>query len=136
MIAETIKRSMQKAATTLEEARVLLGQGYLDGAVSRAYYAVVNATNAALEACDVRVRSHRALMGLFGLHLIKTGKLPSGMGAILAGLQSARDEGDYNPYSSFSADEAADAIQRAETFLEAIDNLLAREGEQPRADRG
>ena len=71
MTREMVDRYLEKARVTLEESRTLLDRGYAAGAVSRAYYAVVNAGCAALEARGVRVKTHRALMALFGLHFIK-----------------------------------------------------------------
>ena len=92
MTPEAIERYMRKAQTALDESHLLVEQGYFAGGVSRAYYAVVSASNAALEARGVRVKSHRALLSLFGLHFIKSGLVPAELGATLSRLQAARDE--------------------------------------------
>ena len=80
---------MRKAASSLGAARLLLDNGFLDEASSRAYYAMFDAARAALLVANAPVeaeiaRTHRGLIAAFGLHLVKTGMITPDIGRSLA----------------------------------------------------
>jgi len=65
----------RRATESLQAAEMLAREGYHADAVSRAYYAILHATKAALQVHDVAVESHAAARQLFGLHLVRTGEI-------------------------------------------------------------
>lgn len=71
LIAIQIEKSHEK----LRAAKVLLQEGFVDDAISRAYYSMFHAASAVLFSEGITVESHSALKTMFGLHLIKTGKI-------------------------------------------------------------
>ncbi|MFC3853617.1 HEPN domain-containing protein [Salinispirillum marinum] len=69
---------MLKADTACSSARALLELGDVDGAANRAYYAIFDASRAALLASGAPVgadigRTHSGLIGAFGIFLFKNG---------------------------------------------------------------
>ncbi len=78
----TPKRYLAKADRALESARLLLTDGDIEGACNRAYYAMYDAAQAALllsgaAADPAEIRTHSGLIGAFGKHLVKTGRIPA-----------------------------------------------------------
>lgn len=66
-------RDAQRAAETLTR------DGLYADAISRAYYAILHAAKAALHVHDIAAERHPAVRRMFGLHLVKPGKIePNG----------------------------------------------------------
>ncbi len=80
---------MEKAATALASARLLLDAGDSDGAVNRADYAMFDAAIAVLAwtGSNERPRTHSGLIGSFGRKLVQTGRLPPELGRSLNRVQ-------------------------------------------------
>ena len=72
---ELIESYLEKARNKLRVARDLAHKSEWDDAVSRAYYAAFHAAQAALLAEGQKADTHKGLVTLFGLLLIKPGKL-------------------------------------------------------------
>ncbi len=68
---------MDKSKEKLDAAKVLLRERFIDDAISRAYYSIFHAGSAVLLAEGITVDSHSALKTMFGLLLVKTGKIDS-----------------------------------------------------------
>jgi uncharacterized protein (UPF0332 family) len=66
---------IEKGKEKLGAAKALLREGFIDDAISRAYYCMFHAASAVLLAEGITVDSHSALKTMFGLHFIKTGKI-------------------------------------------------------------
>lgn len=71
---ELIDGYLAKARDKAQVARELLSKNHWDDAVSRAYYAAFHAAQAALLAEGQQAESHKGVVTLFGLLLVKTGK--------------------------------------------------------------
>jgi len=94
------KEIMDKAATALASAKILLEAGDADGATNRAYYAMFDAALAAISRAGAgsapdRPKTHGELIASFGLHLVRAGLLEPAMGRSLNRLQELRLTGDY-----------------------------------------
>ena len=61
-------------------AEKLLKSGDYEDSVSRAYYAVFHAAQGVLLTEGLAAATHQGLMNLFGLHMVKTGKLDKKFG--------------------------------------------------------
>ncbi len=75
---ELVRGYLSKARVKARVARDLLARGEWDDAVSRAYYAAFHAAQAVLPTEGQRGETHRGLITLFGLLLVKTGKFDTG----------------------------------------------------------
>lgn len=121
---ELIRNQIGKAEEKLQAAKALLAQGFIDDTISRAYYAIFHAASAVLLGEDITVESHSALITMFGLHLVKPGKIARRFSRILGRLKDEREEGDYDLFSTFETEDAAKAIADAEAFLQEMKRYL------------
>jgi len=115
---EIIRSQIAKAKEKLEAAKKLLKDGFLDDAISRAYYAVYHAASAVLLKEGIVAKTHEAIKTMFGLHLVKSGKIDKKFGRILSQLKDERENGDYDIYVSFEKEVEKLAVKEAEEFLE------------------
>ncbi len=122
--AELVKSQIAKSAEKLDAARMLLNQNFRDDAISRAYYSMFHAASASLLAEGITAESHSALKSLFGLHLVKTGKVAREFGRMLTNVKDARENGDYDIFTDFTKADAQQAIDNAEAFLAEMKRLL------------
>ena len=117
---------MDKALKALASARILLAAGDTDGATNRAYYAMFDATIAALSWADAdatQPKTHGGLIASFGQNLVRTDKLPSELGRALNRVQELRLTADYLA-EPVPLDKATWAIQEADGFVAAVSALL------------
>ncbi|WP_072325614.1 HEPN domain-containing protein [Marinospirillum alkaliphilum] len=114
---------MAKAETACSSARVLLELGDVDGASNRANYAMFDAARAALLASGEGAvgpadpgRTHSGLIGGFGLHLVKSGKVSREMGRLLNRAHEIRQVADYKA-ESVELEDARELVDQAEVFV-------------------
>lgn len=122
---ELIQSYLAKARDKVRVARELRDLGDWDDAVSRAYYAALHAAQAALLTEGQRADTHRGVVVLFGLLLVKPGKLDRRWGKFLANLKDDRETSDYDPVSYIDEATARRAVAEAEEFVEAVDRYVA-----------
>ncbi|MEW5872528.1 MAG: HEPN domain-containing protein [Chloroflexota bacterium] len=72
---EQIGLILAKAKESLEAARLLREEGYLDFAASRAYYAMFYTAEALLLSKNLSFSSHAAVIANYGKEFSKTGEL-------------------------------------------------------------
>lgn len=124
---------LHKAERTLAAARLLFDNGDVEGACNRAYYAMFDAAHAALLASgaslpEAQTRTHRGLIGAFGLHLVKANRTSSEFGIALNKVERLRRLADYTG-ETILIDEAAWAVAQAESFVSAMRaQFIVRQG--------
>jgi len=117
---------IEKSKEKLNAARVLLKDGFIDDAISRAYYSMFHAASAVLLSAGIIVDSHSALKNMFGLHFVKTGKIDKKFSRWLNKLKDERENGDYDIFTSFDIEDARVDVQEAEEFLEEMKKYLTQ----------
>lgn len=122
---ELIRGYLAKAREKARVARDLYAKGEWDDAISRAYYAAYHAAQAALLTEGQRADTHKGVVTLFGLLLVKTGKLDKRWGKLLSNLKDDREAGDYDALSYLDEDTARRAVREAEEFVAAVDRYIA-----------
>jgi uncharacterized protein (UPF0332 family) len=105
-------------------ARDLYAKGEWDDAISRAYYAAYHAAQAALLTEGQRADTHKDVVTLFGLLLVKTGKLDKRWGKLLSKLKDDRETGDYDALSYLDEETARRAVREADEFVAAVDRYI------------
>lgn len=118
------KTLMAKALRATASARLLLEANDVDGACSRAYYAMFDAARAALLAANAPVppdigKTHGGLISAFSLHLVKDGPVSHDLGKTLNRALEIRLVADYKG-ESVELDDAREMIEQAEAFVEAM----------------
>jgi len=119
-----VQAELLRAEQSLRAAQSLLQDEFLADALSRAYYAILHAARAVLLAEGVNVSSHRAVRRLFGLHLVKPGKLTDRFAKILAEEQDDRFLADYDAWFHPERERAEKRVDEAREFLAAIRAFL------------
>lgn len=120
-----------KAERAIGSACALLGLGDVDGAANRAYYGMFDAARAALLVTGSTVssevaRTHSGLIGAFGHHLVKTGRVSKEHGRLLNRAHEVRLIADYNG-DSVEAEDALLLVSQAEIFVAAMRVLVAQD---------
>jgi uncharacterized protein (UPF0332 family) len=111
-----------KADTAAASARILFDAGDYDGAVNRAYYAMFTAARAALAIIDpelARSKKHSTIIGRFGLHFVKNGKIEMQHARHFSVALDMRLMADYSTSSVFEA-EARRIIVLMSRFIEGL----------------
>lgn len=116
-MTERQRQLLEKARRKLAAARALLGQGFAEDSVSRAYYSMFFVAVAFLDTEGLTFSSHSAVIGEFGKIFAKTGRIPAEYHRSLLEAQEERLGGDYEEVYELTDAEAAKHIERAEHFL-------------------
>lgn len=128
MRLEEIRAEWRRGAQSLHAAQLLEQQGLLADAISRAYYAVMHASKAALLVHDATAESHRAVRRLFGQVLVKPGEIEKEWAEILSYEQEQRAGADYDVGFEADAQLAAVVVRDARRFVERMAEYLGSKG--------
>ena len=101
-----VAQELACAHEELQAAEQLLVSGIPRVALTRVYFAVFHAVRALLANTGIEPKSHRALVNLFGLHFVRTGRYEGKYGKFLASLQRFREDADYG-LATWADDETA-----------------------------
>jgi uncharacterized protein (UPF0332 family) len=117
---------LQRARETLEEARLLLDAGHVNTCVNRLYYACFYAVSALLMTRNVSTSKHTHLRSLLHRDYVKPGHIPAEMGEHFDLLFDSRQEGDYADLVVFDARDVEPWLERTESFVDYVAQLVAR----------
>jgi uncharacterized protein (UPF0332 family) len=115
---------LQKGRESLGAANLLLDQGYADFAVSRGYYAMFYAAEAALLSQGLTFSKHTAVIAAFGKHLAKPELVPSHLHRYLLDAFDIRQVGDYDAPGMVGEERAGRVLAQAREFLGVIEIYL------------
>lgn len=117
---------LEKAARYLASAALLLDAGDFDSSVSRAYYAMFYAAEAALLSKGLSRSTHKGVISAFGEEFVKTGVFPATMGRNLSAAFQKRQVGDYGATPLVGRDDAQLVLDHARAFVEAVRKQIVR----------
>lgn len=119
---------LERAHRSLKTARLALTDGDTGSAGNRAYYAMFYAARAALLFAGgerlAASKTHSGLISSFGQHLVKSGKLPTGLGRALSVESHRRQVSDYDG-GDVSSESAKSSISSAEMFIATIEEWMS-----------
>jgi uncharacterized protein (UPF0332 family) len=115
---------MAEARQRLALATTAFEAGYVLGAVSAAYYAMLYAARAALSEEDRNAKTHRGTWDLFHEVFVRPGRFDSGLATAARRAQEHREGADYDA-RPVERGRAESILTTAERFLAAVDDLLA-----------
>jgi uncharacterized protein (UPF0332 family) len=118
---------MERAGRFLASAQLLLDDGDTASSVSRSYYAMFLAAEAALLSRDIAASSHRGVIAAFGELFVKTGIFDKREGRSLARAHEQRLAADYDAATLVPVGEARELIETARGFVARIERWLAKE---------
>ena len=119
-----IETLIGKAKRRLDAAYHLLGEGFYEDAVSRAYYSMYFAAKALLLKRDITVKTHKGLLSKFGLEFVDEGVVEKYYGRALRIAEELREEADYSIFRDISKEEAEAIVKDAEKFLVRIKEAI------------
>lgn len=117
-------KELNRAKKALLAAKILIEKDLFEDCVSRAYYAVLHAAKAALALSEVEVDTHDGVRSMFGLHLVKTGKIEREFAKILTAEHEDREIGDYEIDIEIEEERARQRVSEAEKFVHRIEQYL------------
>jgi uncharacterized protein (UPF0332 family) len=112
---------MADAKEKLEVAQLNLDHDFYRDAISRAYYAVLHAADAALATQGFVPKSHAGTNTLFSYHLIKKGLVDKQFKGLVGRAAGARLQADYYHNVKFTREDAEYWLERAKEFVAAIE---------------
>ncbi|MBI3362414.1 MAG: HEPN domain-containing protein, partial [Chloroflexi bacterium] len=121
---EVARTFMESARHRLNAARLLLEGSEWRDAVSRAYYAALDAADGALAIIGIAPQSHAGTLNLFSLHLVKPGRVEGRYGGLLNQIQKWRLEADYQRMQPVTEERARAAFAIAQDFVAVVEALL------------
>lgn len=119
-----VSNKVRQARETWEETVGIIENGHWYAAANRMYYACYYMTSALLLKNGQSAHTHGGIIGLFGLHFIKTGVISSDLGKFY----SLRQTGDYDDWKVVTESDIMPLIPTAESFLDTLENLIRRDG--------
>lgn len=111
---------LNKAQRSLEAAKTLKTEGFMEFAVSRAYYAMFYVAQALLEGEGLSFSRHSGVISALGERFARKNRIPQDYHRYLIDAQAQRNRGDYNIAPNLSKADAELLISRAETFLDFV----------------
>ncbi|MFQ5887285.1 MAG: HEPN domain-containing protein [Candidatus Hydrothermarchaeales archaeon] len=117
---ESIEEEISLAEEKLEAAKYLYEGGYYRDAISRAYYCMYHSARSLLAIKEIYPKSHRGMLKLFGLEVVKKNEIEDLYGKALGFAMDKREKSDYDFSVQFSREEAKAVIEEADKFLKRI----------------
>lgn len=122
---EEIRDLLRKSAQSRDAALLLLNDGYVDFAASRAYYAMFYAIEGLLLSRNLSFSKHSAVISAFGKEFIKTGLLDLRFHRSIMNAFDLRNSGDYGSMHAVSEENAQEIIDDAGALLEAVQQFFS-----------
>jgi uncharacterized protein (UPF0332 family) len=117
--------ALSSAIENVAGARALQASGRYAMAVSRAYYATLYASMALLASAGMHGKTHDGVRTLVNMHFVRTGKLPAETSMLLAQVEGARIQADYDLAAVITADGALAIIEQADTYVNSVKAVVA-----------
>lgn len=117
---------IQRAKDTLDEADVLINDGYYNAAINRLYYACYYAVIALLVNNQIPAQTHQGVKQMFGMHFIITKRIPNKYSRFYSQLFNDRMSGDYDDFLQYDAEMLSEVRPQAEEFILVIEQELKK----------
>ncbi len=117
---------LQRAAKYLKSAKLLIKAEDYESAVSRTYYAMFFATEAALLSKGLTYAKHKGVISAFGKEFILQDIFPKEMGRELRRAYQKRQLSDYQYSFVIAKEEAEELLEKGQEFVEEIKNYLKK----------
>lgn len=121
---EEITTLIKSADGRIKSAKVLLKEQQYRDAISRSYYAFLDAAKALLLTKGKTAKTHEGVLSLFGLEFGKSGEVSKELFRFYKRVKKAREEADYEFLRKFSKSETEEAIEMAEKFVSFIEKKI------------
>lgn len=120
MNEKEVKELIEKSRRSLEAAKLLFDEGFIDFSASRAYYSMFYAVEALMLDQDLSFSKHSAVIAAFGRDFVKTGIFDSKYHRCLMDAFDLRNKGDYGAMSEVPGDQAEQLLSNAVELFNVI----------------
>jgi len=118
---------LKSARDRIKSAKILLKEDQYRDAISRSYYAFLDAAKALLLTKRKTAKTHEGVLILLGLEFGKNKEISSEFFGLYKKVKRAREEADYEFLRKFSKAETEEAIEMAEKFVSFIEEKIYNE---------
>jgi len=125
-ILTLVNYRLERSHESLEEAKILMEQGYANTFVNRIYYACFYAVSALLFMYGFSSSKHSGIRSLFHQNFVKTGLVSPELAQVYDKLFDNRQKGDYADLFRFDLNEVSNWHDEALKFVETIENIVKR----------
>jgi uncharacterized protein (UPF0332 family) len=119
-----VKLRIEQAREVLLEVPVLIENKYWRTLSNRLYYACYYASTSLLIRNGYEARTHTGMIGLIGLHFVKTGIISDENASVLRNLFEMRQKGDYDVWVEIKEEMILPLVEPAKKFIDTIENLV------------
>jgi uncharacterized protein (UPF0332 family) len=124
MNEKEVKELIEKAHQSLEAAKLLFDEGFIDFSASRAYYSMFYAVEGLLLSRNLSFSKHSAVISAFGKDFVKTGIFDARYHRYLLDAFDLRNKGDYGAMHEVPKEKAAQLISNAGELFDVIESRL------------
>ena len=114
---------IEKSERLMEQVKGIAPLKYWETIANRLYYAAYYAVSALLIANGDTAQTHGGIIGIFGLHFVKEGKVSVEMGNLYKTLYAMRLTGDYDDFGNLTAENVQPLIAPTEEFIKSINTM-------------
>ena len=115
---------LEMARERLSSSKVLLDVGNYKDSIGRSYYAMFTAVRALLATEGQDFSKHAGVIAYFQKEYIKTGKFDKKYSKYISQAFQIRNNTDYADFFLVSSKDAQEQYQRAEEFVQAVEEFL------------
>jgi len=119
----------QRSDEAIQEAELLCREGFYNAAVNRLYYACYYVISALFLKDDIEAHTHSGMKTLFGMHYVKTEKIPINQASIYYTLFEKRHSGDYDDFIYFDHEMTQELIALTKEFTSTIKEMVTKSRE-------
>lgn len=123
-IDSIVRYRIQEAFDSLEEAKILLKEGKIRGAMNRIYYSMFYATNALLALKELSTSRHSGVISIFHREFVKTGIFPKELAKFLDIAFDLRTKVDYRDFVVLEEEKIKDLLEQGELFVKKANELI------------
>lgn len=124
---DLVEYRVRTAKEKLSSAKILLDMGNYKDSVGRSYYGMFTIVRALLALDEIDFAKHAGVISYFQKEYVKTGKIDKKYSKYLSATFQLRNNCDYADFFLVSQDEAQEEYQKAEEFIEIIEQVILEE---------
>jgi uncharacterized protein (UPF0332 family) len=122
--AEKLRGLTEQWLSRARETAAAAEKRFYRDSIGRSYYAMFYAVSALLELRGAGTSKHRGALSFFDREFVRTGVFPKQMSAWLHSAFDARQLADYNPQAVATAELGSTMLERARSFVGAVETAL------------
>ena len=121
---EYVTYRMGRAKQSLQVAKKVLQDGFIEDAVNRIYYAIYYAVSALLYTRKLHPKTHLGMKALFNKEFVKNNFITDKQAQIYSTIFAKRFEADYEDFFTIDTDSVHQHLAEATNFIFLIETII------------